>query len=112
MRFAIAALLAARVLAAPVSEAEVRRVHQSTLLIDTHNDVQMKTLLGYDIAQPSPKGSTDIARLKVGNVGATFFAAYVPAKYAAARTAAAYCRKVIGTIRNDIVSKHPNDFML
>jgi membrane dipeptidase len=105
MRIAVTALVSAAVLAAPppVSDA---------LLIDTHNDVPMKTLLGYDIAQPSPKGSTDIARLKAGNVGATFFAAYVPAKYATARTAAEYCRKMIGTIRNDIVGKHPNDFML
>ena len=95
-----------------VSEAEVRRVHQSMLLIDTHNDVPMKTLLGYDIAQPALKGSTDIARLKAGNVAATFFAAYVPANHVKTRTSAEYCRKVIGTIRNDIVSKHANDFAL
>jgi membrane dipeptidase len=113
MRIAAGALFSAAVLAAAViSDAEVRRVHQSMLLIDTHNDVPMKTLLGYDIAQSSPKGSTDITRLKAGNVAAIFFAAYVPAKHATAGTAAEYCRRMIGTIRNDIVRKHPNDFVL
>jgi membrane dipeptidase len=95
-----------------VPEEEVTRVHKSALIIDTHNDVPMKTLRGYDIAQPAPKGSTDIPRLRSGNVGATFFAAYVPASHAKKGTSAEYCRKMIGTIRNDIAGRHPNDFVL
>ncbi|MEJ7606639.1 MAG: membrane dipeptidase, partial [Bryobacteraceae bacterium] len=90
----------------------MQRVHKAALIIDTHNDVPIKTLQGYDIATPSPKGSTDVPRLKQGNVGATFFAAYVPGRFATNKTAAAECRKVIGTIRNDIVAKHPNEFVL
>jgi membrane dipeptidase len=96
----------------PFSDAEVKRVHSSTFIIDLHNDVPMKTLLGYDIAQPAPKGSTDLPRLRTGNLGATFFAAYVPAAEAKKGTSAEYCRKVIGTIRNDIVARHANDFVL
>jgi membrane dipeptidase len=98
--------------ASTFSEAEVRRVHESTLLIDTHNDVPMKTLRGYDIGQLAPKGSTDIPRLRAGNAGATFFAAYVPARHATKKTAAEYCRKMIGTIRKDIVAAHPEHFAL
>ncbi len=114
MRLLLASFCSVAVLAVPpsVSDAEVQRVHASALIIDTHNDVPMKTLLGYDIAKPAPKGSTDLSRLKSGNVGATFFAAYVPAAEAKKGTAAEYCRKVIGAIRNDIVAKHPNDFVL
>ena len=33
----------------PVSEAEVRSVHRSALLIDTHNDVTSETVKGLDI---------------------------------------------------------------
>ena len=57
-----------------VTDADVLRVHRSSLLIDTHNDVPMKTVKGFDIGKASVKGSTDIPRLKAGNVGATFFA--------------------------------------
>jgi membrane dipeptidase len=95
-----------------VSDEELRRVHQSMIIVDTHNDVPMKTLLGYDIAKPAPKGSTDLPRLKAGNVAATFFAAYVPAKHVKDGTSAEYCRRVIGTIVNDIVGKHSGNFVL
>ena len=69
-----------------VTDAEVMRVHRSALLIDTHNDVPMKTVKGFDIGKASTKGSTDIPRLRAGNVGATFFAAYVPGRYARQKT--------------------------
>ena len=81
MRFALLAPALACVVfarARQITDAEVMRVHRSTLIIDTHNDVPMKTVKGYDIGKPAPRGSTDIPRLKAGNVGATFFAAYVP----------------------------------
>jgi membrane dipeptidase len=114
MRLLFASVLSAALLAAPpaISDAEVRRVHASLLIVDTHNDVPMKTMRGYDIAKPSPKGSTDLARLKAGNVAATFFAAYVPAAEAKKGTSAEYCRRVIGSIRNDIAGKHPGNFVL
>lgn len=95
-----------------VTDAQVARVHRSALLIDTHNDVPMKTVKGYNIGRPAPKGSTDIPRLKAGNVGATFFAAYVPGRYARQKNAANYARRVIRSIRNDIVGKHPETFVL
>jgi membrane dipeptidase len=112
VRFATLFLLAAFT-AKTVTDAEVDRVHRSAILIDTHNDVPMKVLRGYDIATPSPGGSTDLNRLKAGNVGATFFAAYVPAREAAKPGAAsAYCRRVISAIRDGIVAKHPREFSL
>src|SRR5687767_3232187 len=94
-----------------ISDAEVMRVHRSALLIDTHNDVPMKSVKGYDIATPAPKGSTDIPRLKAGNVGAVFFAAYVSKKYVPQKKSAEHARRVIASIRNDIVGKHPETFV-
>ena len=74
MRFALAPLLACVLCAQTrqLTDAEVMRVHRSILLIDTHNDVAMKTMKGFDIGQARSKGSTDIPRLKAGNVGAQF----------------------------------------
>ena len=95
---------------AAVSDADVQRVHSSAILIDTHNDVPMKMLRGYDIGQPSPSGSTDLQRLRTGGVDAVFFAAYVPRRYAATKgAAAAYCRRLIQTIRNQ-AAKHSGQF--
>src|ERR1700722_16183184 len=64
-----------------VSDAEVMRVHRSTLLIDTHNDVPSRTVEGFDIGSRTGTGHTDITRLKEGGVGAQFFAVYVAASY-------------------------------
>src|SRR5437764_429233 len=64
-----------------VSDAEVERVHKSALLIDTHNDVTSKTADGSDIGMPSATTHTDVPRLRQGNVGAQFFAAYVASSY-------------------------------
>ncbi len=106
-------LLAAGTLAWAVTDAEVQRVHKSALIIDTHNDTTMKVIGGFDIGPSSKTASTDLPRIRSGNIGAVFFAAYVPAKYA--RTpgaAAAHCRRAIDAIRNGIVAKHPSDFAL
>lgn len=95
-----------------VTDAEVIRVHRAALLIDAHNDVAMKTIKGFDIGKASAKGSTDIPRLKAGNVGATFFAAYVPGRMARQKTAAAYARRAIQSIRNDVIGRYPETFVL
>lgn len=115
MRFALLALVLACTLRAQtrqVTDAEVRRVHRSALIVDTHNDVPMKTVKGFDIGKPSKRGSTDIPRLKAGNVGAQFFAAYVPGRYARQSKAAAYARRVIQSIKTDIVARYPETFSL
>src|ERR1700691_3742475 len=72
-----------------VTDAEVKRVHASALLIDTHNDFpteqagQDRPFTGavIDIGAPAPMAHTDLARLKAGGVGAVFFAAYVGANF-------------------------------
>jgi len=72
-----------------VTDAEVKRVHASALLIDTHNDFPTEqagkdrpfTGAVIDIGASSPMAHTDLARLKSGGVGAVFFAAYVGANF-------------------------------
>jgi membrane dipeptidase len=99
-----------------VTDAEVARVHRSTLLIDTHNDVPSRTVEGFDIgtrARPGTgTGHTDVTRLKEGGVGAQFFAVYVAASYVNGNRSANRTLEMIDTVRHDIIERYPNDFML
>ena len=95
-----------------ISDSEVREVHRSALLIDTHNDVTSKTISGFDIGRRSNTGHTDLPRLREGGVGAVFFAAYVAPEYAKSHTSANRALQMIDTIRHDIVARQPNDFAL
>lgn len=93
------------------SDAEVRKIHNSLLLIDTHNDVTSETVRGMDLARPGKATHTDIPRLKQGNVGATFFAVYVAASYARKQQAAHRTLEMIDTVKHDIAARFPNDFV-
>jgi membrane dipeptidase len=95
-----------------VTDAEVARVHRSTLLIDTHNDLPSRTVEGFDIGSHTGTGHTDIARLKEGGVGAQFFAVYVAASYVNGNRSANRTLQMIDTVRHDIIERYPNDFML
>ena len=66
--------------------AHARKLLQSAILVDGHNDLpwairESKTAPGdvkaYDLRKPTP-GDTDLARLKLGGVGAQFWSVYVP----------------------------------
>ena len=95
-----------------VTDDEVRRVHESALLIDSHNDVTSLTVDGFDIGGHNEKGHTDIARLRAGGVGAQFFAAYVGSKYVEGNRSAHRTLEMIDTVRHDIVEQHPETFRL
>lgn len=82
------------------------RVHRSALLIDTHNDAPSKTIAGLDFNKLSGRTHTDLPRLQQGGVGAVFFSAYVAASYTASNQSAERARRMIASIRNDIVAKN------
>ncbi len=77
--------------------AHAREIMRSIPLIDGHNDLPFElrervdgNLDSLDIASPQDSLMTDIARLREGQVGGQFFAAYVPSEltgYGAARFA-------------------------
>jgi membrane dipeptidase len=93
-----------------VTDDEVRKVHASALLIDTHNDVTGETVKGLDIGPRRDKGHTDIQRLKEGGVGAVFFAAYVSTTYIKDNRSAHRALEMIDTIRHDIAARYPETF--
>jgi membrane dipeptidase len=95
-----------------VSDAEVRKVHRSAMLIDGHNDVTSATVEGLDLGLRRAEGHTDIPRMKEGGMAAQFFAAYVGTSYIDKNGAAHRALQMIDTIRHDIVERHPADFTL
>ncbi len=96
-----------------VTDAEVKRVHQSAILIDSHNDVTSSTVDGFDIGPRETDGKhmTDVPRMKAGGMAAQFFAAYVASSYVKDNHSANRALQMIDTVRYDIVAKHPNDFV-
>src|SRR5947209_1165841 len=88
-----------------VTDAEVMKVHQSAILIDTHNDITSATVDGADIGKALPDHHTDIARMKKGGMGAQFFAVFVAANYVEGNRAAHRTLDMIDTVRHDIIEK-------
>jgi membrane dipeptidase len=92
--------------------AEVERIRRSVLLIDTHNDVPMRVLKGFDIGKRAGDGHTDAPRLREGGVGAVIFSAYVSPAHVKTKDAAHNGLEMIDAIRYGIVARHPDEFTL
>jgi membrane dipeptidase len=98
-----------------VSEA-ARKVHAAGFVFDGHNDLpwELREKAGgsfdkADIAVGVPKFHTDIPRLRAGNVGAQFWAAYVPAETSQERRSFAMTLEQIEIIRT-MVRRYPDVF--
>src|SRR5438309_9292652 len=89
-----------------ISDDEVMRVHRSTLLIDTHNDITSRTVAGYDIGKNANDGHTNITGLRAGGVGAQFFAVFVAANYVDGNHSANRTLQMIDTVRHDIIERY------
>lgn len=96
-----------------VTDDEVRRVHASTILIDTHNDITSSTVEGYDIGKRETEGKhmTDLPRMQQGGMAAQFFAAYVASSSVKDNHSANRALQMIDTVLHDIVEKYPSDFL-
>jgi membrane dipeptidase len=97
-----------------VTDEEVKRIHQSTILIDTHNDITSSTVDdGYVFGQRETNGKhmTDLPRMQEGGMAAQFFAAYVAASYAKDNQSADRALKMVDTVLHDIVEKNSHDVL-
>jgi len=115
------AVLAGPALAQSSGEAEVRRILQTTPLIDGHNDLPWALREGFgndphavDLTVNQSANArtlhTDIVRLRAGGVGGQFWSVYVPATIAPTE-AARETFEQIDTVRR-IVAAHPDVFEL
>jgi membrane dipeptidase len=82
------------------------------LLIDTHNDVPMRVVKGFDIGKRAKEGHTDVPRLREGGVGAVFFSVYVGAEYVAGNRSAHRALEMFDAVLGGIVARYPNDFLM
>ena len=94
----------------------VRRIHNSAIVVDGHNDLPWRirefhdsSFDKIDLTRPQPDLHTDIDRLRRGGVGAQFWSAYVPVSTMADGGAARYGLEQIDLIRR-MVDRYPSVF--
>src|SRR3989442_12767150 len=63
--------------------ARARKLHFSSIVVDTHDDTTQRFLDGkFDLGHRSATGSIDIPRMREGNLGAIFFSIWMASKIA------------------------------
>ncbi|MCH9035662.1 MAG: membrane dipeptidase, partial [Planctomycetes bacterium] len=94
----------------------VRRIHNSAIVVDGHNDLPWRirefhdsSFDKIDLRLPQPELHTDIERLRVGGMGAQFWSAYVPVSTMTDGGAARYGLEQIDLIRR-MVDRYPSVF--
>src|ERR1700732_1770695 len=108
--FSTLVFLAASVIADDFST-RARRLHFSSIVVDTHDDTTQRFLDGdFDLAPRNTSGSIDIPRMKEGGLGAIFFSVWIPSKI----TGPAAVKRALDQIDavREQVRKHPHDLAL
>src|SRR4030088_2390082 len=96
--------------AASVSE-KARKLHFSSIVVDTHDDTTQRLLDGkFDLGERSSSGSIDIPRMREGGLGAIFFSVWIPSKITGPE-AVRRALEQIDAVRQQ-VHKHPRDIVL
>jgi membrane dipeptidase len=91
--------------------ARARKLHFSSIVVDTHDDTTQRFLDGdFDLAPRNASGSIDIPRMKEGGLGAIFFSVWIPSKI----TGPEAVRRALDQIDavREQVRKHPKDLAL
>jgi len=103
-------LLAAGVTADDIS-ARARKLHFSSIVVDTHDDTTQRFLDGkFDLGPRDANGSIDIPRMKEGGLSAIFFSIWMPSKITGPE-AVKRALVQIDAVREQI-RKHPGDLVL
>jgi len=103
-------LLAAAVTADDIS-ARAKKLHFSSIVVDTHDDTTQRFLDGkFDLGARSSIGSIDIPRMREGNLSAIFFSIWIPSKVTGPE-AVNRALIQIDAVREQ-VRKHTNDLVL
>src|SRR3981081_514478 len=87
---------------------KARKLHFSSIVVDTHDDTTQRFLDGkFDLGVRSSSGSIDIPRMREGGLGAIFFSIWIPSKITGP-DAVYRASTQIDAVREQ-VRKHPND---
>ncbi len=104
------AFLAATVTADDIS-ARAKKLHFSSIVVDTHDDTTQRFLDGkFDLGPRNAAGSIDIPRMREGNLSAIFFSIWIPSKITGPE-AVDRALIQIDAVREQ-VRKHPSDLVL
>jgi membrane dipeptidase len=106
-----AAIFVAAAVTADGISARARKLHFSSIVVDTHDDTTQRLLDGkFDLGARSTTGSIDIPRMREGNLSAIFFSIWMPSKVTGPE-AVDRALVQIDAVREQ-VRKHPNDLVL
>jgi len=97
----------------PVDDISARaaRLHSSALVIDAHADTPQRFLFeDFDLGHRDAEGSVDIPRLRAGNVGAIFFAIWVPVEIKGPQAARRALDLMDATLEQ--IRRHADDLVL
>ncbi len=98
-------------MAADTISEKARKLHFSSIVVDTHDDTTQRLLDGkFDLGTRGSAGSIDIPRMREGNLSAIFFSIWMPSKITGPE-AVERALIQIDAIREQ-VRKHPNDLAL
>ena len=90
---------------------KARKLHFSSIVVDTHDDTTQRFLDGkFDLGTRSATGSIDIPRMREGNLSAIFFSIWMPSKVTGPE-AVDRALVQIDAVREQ-VRKHSNDIVL
>jgi membrane dipeptidase len=107
---AAGALLAGAMKADSISE-KARKLHFSSIVVDTHDDTTQRFLDGkFDLGTRSATGSIDIPRMREGNLSAIFFSIWMPSKVTGPE-AVDKALVQIDAVREQ-VRRHPSELLL
>jgi membrane dipeptidase len=98
-------------LSADTISSRARKLHFSSIVVDTHDDTTQRLLdPSFDIGVRHSDGSIDIPRMKEGGLGAIFFSIWIPGKI----TGPAAVKRALDQIDavREMVRKHPKDLAL
>src|SRR3977135_752777 len=75
-------VVAALALSAVAVSEKARKLHFSSIVVDTHDDTTQRFLDGkFDVGARTNTGSIDIPRMKEGGLSAIFFSIWIPSKF-------------------------------
>src|SRR6267154_734256 len=108
---ALGGLLVTSGLAGDNISENARKLHFSSIVVDTHDDTtQLMLDTKFDLGARQPKGSIDIPRMREGGLGAIFFSIWIPSKVTGP-TAVQKALQQIDAVREQ-VREHPKDLVL
>jgi membrane dipeptidase len=113
LAFACVSLLmvAALALSAVSVSEKARKLHFSSIVVDTHDDTTQRFLDGkFDLDERTNTGSIDIPRMKEGGLDAIFFSIWIPSKVTGPE-AVRRALQQIDAVREQ-VRKHAHDIVL